>query len=353
MRRVLSWLACAALVASPAWGEEKADAPSAVLGTFTVIDSPYWIGAMCRPTDAEVREQLELDDVGLTVFQVLPDSPAAKGGLKMHDVITRADGQPISTVPQLMEAVSDGKKLELEVIRSGKKEKLTVEPAKRPEGDVLMLRGRQLDGEQAAKMRELTEKMRARLPEAEARQMQEWVEKMRRGEQTPLRMHMFGPGVVMHSAAAPLPDGVTVTIKKSGAGPTTITVERGDETWTLNDKELHRLPKDLQGPVGAMVGGGQVSFNVQSQGAVAVGTASSDAGAVQVQIQTSDATGPQAVTLPLPKSGAATPPTASKSDSTELESLQQQVRQLQRQVEELQKKNNAASPAAESKSKSK
>lgn len=353
MRRVVTWLACAALVASPAWAEEKATQKSAATGTVTPAEHAYWIGALCQPTEQVIREQLELDDVGLTVFQVLPESPAAKAGLKMHDVITRAGGQPMSTVPQLMEAVAGGKKLELEVLRSGKKETLTVEPEKRPEGDTLLFRSRQLDGEQAAKMREFTEKMRGRLPEGEARQMQEWVEKFRRGEQLPLRMHMFGPGVVMHSAAAaPLPEGVTVTIKKSGSGPTWITVERADETWTLSDKELDRLPKELQGPVGAMVGGGPMAFNIQTAGGAVAGAAMSDSGPVQVQIQTDDGSGPRAFTLPLPQGqNAPGRSTADTANAAELEALKQELRQLRRQVEDLQKSGAAVPADAKKKSK--
>lgn len=375
MRRLATFLACAALSATPTWGEEPAKQPGEAV---QVPAYPYWIGAMCVPTELTLRDEKRGDDKpgdddaddGLTVVQVLPDSPAAKGGLRAQDIIVKVDGKELDEVDELLKAVSagGGKALKLEVLREGKPHKLTVTPEKRPEGDVLMrFQGLGPEGMpnrmQAERLQALAEAMRQKMPEAEAKQMQDWVEKMRRGDQQPLRMHVFGPGVVMHSAGvvggAALPEGVTVTIKKTGAQPMSITVERGDETWTVNDRELGRLPQELQAPVGAMVGGGQLghirSLRTQGAGGAAAAVVSADGtGPIQVQIQTEEGgakttqsftlpnpQGPQpgaAIAIPVPQPGNAprVPP------AVEFEKLRQQVEQLQRRIDELQKQVPAA-----------
>ena len=85
MRRLATFLACAALSATPTWGEEPAKQPGEAV---QVPAYPYWIGAMCVPTELTLRDEKRGDDKpgdddaddGLTVVQVLPDSPAANEG---------------------------------------------------------------------------------------------------------------------------------------------------------------------------------------------------------------------------------------------------------------------------------
>ena len=63
------------------------------------------------------------DNRGAVVTQVEPDSPAARAGLQIGDVITRADGQPVSDAGQLQVAVGQkqpGAKIALDVLRDGK-----------------------------------------------------------------------------------------------------------------------------------------------------------------------------------------------------------------------------------------
>ncbi|MGH7956787.1 MAG: DegQ family serine endoprotease [Opitutaceae bacterium] len=72
---------------------------------------------------------------GALVSDVQPGTPAEKGGLKNGDVITGVDGQPIEDANKLtftVGAVSPGTKLELDVVRDGKTEKVTVTTAERP-----------------------------------------------------------------------------------------------------------------------------------------------------------------------------------------------------------------------------
>lgn len=63
------------------------------------------------------------DNNGAVITQVESDSPAAKAGLKIGDVITAVDGRAVSDASQLQIAVGEkkpGSKLELSVLRNGK-----------------------------------------------------------------------------------------------------------------------------------------------------------------------------------------------------------------------------------------
>jgi serine protease Do len=78
----------------------------------------------------DLAESFGLDKpAGALVAQVLEDGPAAKGGLQVGDVILSANGTPIimsADLPHLIGNLKDGSKAELEVIRDGKRQKLTV-----------------------------------------------------------------------------------------------------------------------------------------------------------------------------------------------------------------------------------
>jgi serine protease Do len=72
---------------------------------------------------------------GALVSDVQPDSPAEKGGLKNGDVITAVNGTKIEDANRLtftIGAIAPGTKLDLEVLRDGKTEKLTVTTGERP-----------------------------------------------------------------------------------------------------------------------------------------------------------------------------------------------------------------------------
>jgi membrane-associated protease RseP (regulator of RpoE activity) len=74
---------------------------------------------------------------GLIVGGLVDDGPAAKCGLKVHDVILTVDGEPIPDAAGLVDRVgkAGAKPLAIEVLRGGEKLALTVTPAKRPPRD--------------------------------------------------------------------------------------------------------------------------------------------------------------------------------------------------------------------------
>jgi serine protease Do len=75
------------------------------------------------------------DNKGALVAATVPDSPAAKAGLKDGDVITAVNGQAVTDPNNLKNQVSafaPGTKLNLDVLRDGKTEKIAVTTTERP-----------------------------------------------------------------------------------------------------------------------------------------------------------------------------------------------------------------------------
>jgi Do/DeqQ family serine protease len=71
------------------------------------------------------------DDAGVLIFEVLPNSPASKAGLKIGDVIKRINGQNISKASQVQQKVdetSTGRSLQLELKRNGQMLNLAIAP---------------------------------------------------------------------------------------------------------------------------------------------------------------------------------------------------------------------------------
>ena len=205
----------------------------------------YWIGLSCDQLSDDLRSHLKIEEgQGLIVRDAHEGKAADKAGLTAHDVIQKADGEPVSDVKQLIAAVQEAapEELTLQIIREGKKQTVKVTPEKRPE-----------------EWRSATVRI---LPD---------------GRVTPLIDRPWiavQPGAVLQPQPRPshitslmwqtLPPGVSVTVKREGGKLAQITVKRGDEEWSVNEKELDELPKDLQTHVKRMLGGhGQIMWNVE------------------------------------------------------------------------------------------
>ena len=97
----------------------------------------YWIGLEAHPLSAEQQDKFEVQgDQGLLIEEVTPDSPAAKAGLKVHDILLEAGKKPLKQIADLAGAIQESKDqpLRLEVNRGGKRQTIAVTPAKRPGG---------------------------------------------------------------------------------------------------------------------------------------------------------------------------------------------------------------------------
>lgn len=74
---------------------------------------------------------------GLMVESVQADSPAAKAGIKVNDIIHRISGKPVASVPDLgiqIRSRKPGEKIQVDVIQKGKPATLDITLAQRPQG---------------------------------------------------------------------------------------------------------------------------------------------------------------------------------------------------------------------------
>ncbi len=100
-----------------------------------------YLGVMIQDLAGPLAKKLNVKaDDGALVAQILADSPAAKAGLKPGDVVLRLDGHNVHSPKSLQDAVEKldiGKAYELEILRNGEKEVLSVTIEKMPTDDVV------------------------------------------------------------------------------------------------------------------------------------------------------------------------------------------------------------------------
>ena len=89
-----------------------------------------WIGAAMQPVRTD-------EGGGLLLVSIEKDTPAAKAGLLLGDVIVTIDGKSLESFDQLLDVLSGdsvGKKVGLDVVRAGKQRKIEVVIGERPRG---------------------------------------------------------------------------------------------------------------------------------------------------------------------------------------------------------------------------
>jgi Do/DeqQ family serine protease len=108
------------------------------------VDHPF-LGIQMTSLSPELKQRLSADrsstfklqdDSGVLVYQVLPNSPASKVGIKPGDVIKKINGQEITKASQVQQTVDDtavGKSLQLEMKRNGQVINLAVQPEPIPQ----------------------------------------------------------------------------------------------------------------------------------------------------------------------------------------------------------------------------
>ncbi len=95
-----------------------------------------WLGVAMEEVPEGSAKELGLDlPAGVMVAEVVPGSPAQRSGLQRDDVIVRWDGHKVADPMDLSRAVAKtkiGAKVEVGLIRNGKRIARTVEVAERP-----------------------------------------------------------------------------------------------------------------------------------------------------------------------------------------------------------------------------
>lgn len=122
-----------------------------------------WLGVVIQEVNRDLAESFGLQrPAGALVAQVLDGGPAARGGLRVGDVILSLDGKPINMsadLPHLVGAIRPGATARLEVVREGERRALKVRIGAMPEeGDALAAGdgGAQGDNRLGAKVAELS-----------------------------------------------------------------------------------------------------------------------------------------------------------------------------------------------------
>lgn len=92
-----------------------------------------WLGVKIQTITDDLAEGLGMKETkGALVVEVMPDSPAAKAGIKSGDVILSFDGKGISEMRRLPRIVAEtaiGKTVDVKVLRSGDEKALQVKVA--------------------------------------------------------------------------------------------------------------------------------------------------------------------------------------------------------------------------------
>jgi S1-C subfamily serine protease len=96
-----------------------------------------YVGAQLAPLTPDIAQQLGIDeDEGAVVVAVAAESPGADAGLRPGDLIVRFGDEPVRSVEDLYAALrerSPGDRVEVEVVRGGRRQTVDVRLGERPE----------------------------------------------------------------------------------------------------------------------------------------------------------------------------------------------------------------------------
>ncbi len=93
-------------------------------------DGSSWLGVESREINPEKAKELKLPaERGVLLERIVPDSPAAKGGLKDNDVITEINGQRVEGAAQFRRMIREipaGRSAQFTVWRDGRSQTISV-----------------------------------------------------------------------------------------------------------------------------------------------------------------------------------------------------------------------------------
>ena len=93
-------------------------------------DGSSWLGVELREVNSDTAKELKLPaERGVVLSSIVPDSPAAKAGLKENDVVTEINGQRIEGVAQfrrIIREIPGGRPAQMTVWRDGRAQTLSV-----------------------------------------------------------------------------------------------------------------------------------------------------------------------------------------------------------------------------------
>lgn len=233
----------------------------------------YWVGLLVGDIPAEhvLRAQLDLpENQGLLVANVLGNSPAAKAGLKQHDILLKANGHDLHENTDLVDLVnSEGAKkgqITVEFLRHNKRQTVVLKPEERP-ANAPGPADDEVGGANGAFGPAAPGFAAPGIPDDLMRQFRE------RMQQMPFEFREMGPGVIVGGGGmgfGSLPNGVSITMQKENDKPVHVTISRNGQSWTVtgdDPESLKKVPEDLRPLAEQMLhGGGPIHFNMRGMG---------------------------------------------------------------------------------------
>src|SRR5437773_8412085 len=107
-------------------------------------DGSSWLGVETHEVTADKAKALKLSaERGVVLGKIVPDSPAAKAGLKENDVVTEINGQRVEGAAQFRRMIHEipaGRSIQLTVWRDGRTQTVSATLAKSEEHRHVMTR---------------------------------------------------------------------------------------------------------------------------------------------------------------------------------------------------------------------
>jgi serine protease Do len=124
-------------------------------------DGSSWLGVEAHEVTADKAKALKLSaERGVVLGKIVPDSPAAKAGLKENDVVTEINGQRVEGAAQFRRMIHEipaGRTIQLTVWREGRTQTFSATLAKSEERRHVMTRVAPMPGAFAFRMPEMPE----------------------------------------------------------------------------------------------------------------------------------------------------------------------------------------------------
>lgn len=199
-----------------------------------------WIGVKIQEVTPEIAESMNLNTVkGALIASVTPDGPAAKGGIKQGDIITRFNGQDIFEIRNLTRIVAEtpiGKAVPVTLLRMGKEMQLNITTGQLEKAKADGL----LEEETQPKLAEQTPATDVTIPELA------------------LQVAQLTPQLRQRFRLDPAATGIVVTHVANTADAAEKGLRAGDMLLEINQHPI-RVPTDIQTEIKATKAAGKSS----------------------------------------------------------------------------------------------
>jgi C-terminal processing protease CtpA/Prc len=215
--------------------EEMPEIAQDVFNVMVDDDGSSWLGVELHEVTGENTKELKLSaERGVVLGKIVPDSPAAKAGLKEKDVVTELNGQRVEGAAQFRRMIHEtpaGRSVQLTIWRDGRAQSISV------------TLGKSEERRQSFKMRTPEPgSFMFRMPEIPAIPPMEWNGELLMGGQPRLGIDVEDlNGQLGAFFGAPDGEGILVREVNSGSAAEKGGVKAGDVITSFNGERIHTL----------------------------------------------------------------------------------------------------------------